>query len=184
MSAAAAATIITLPPLYGWVLLDAVLIGIHILLTGFAVAPLRRRLFRKEFFETHFPQLLKGKFSIKGGYPDAGQGRYSDKLSDEDWIQFNSYQRAHANYIEGAVTVIVALLISGLTFPRSAALAGLMYIIGRQVYNFGYWFSGPGGRGSGAAILDIALVYLGITSIYSAYSIGGGCDGFKQLLGF
>jgi hypothetical protein len=37
------------------------------------------------------------KDAVKGGYPDMGSGRYSAKLSDEEWIKFNNYQRAHYN---------------------------------------------------------------------------------------
>ena len=35
----------------------------------------------------------------KGGYPDMGNGRYSEKLSYSDWIKFNNAQRAHLNFV-------------------------------------------------------------------------------------
>jgi hypothetical protein len=39
-----------------------------------------------------------------------GQGRFADKLSDEDWVRFNSAQRAHYNYLEGLASIISCLV--------------------------------------------------------------------------
>ena len=33
--------------------------------------------------------------NLVGGWPDSGDGRYSQKLSYEDWMEFNKAQRAH-----------------------------------------------------------------------------------------
>jgi hypothetical protein len=41
-----------------------------------------------------------------------GSGRYAAKLTDEAWEEFNNYQRAHYNYIEGissALTLLVCI---------------------------------------------------------------------------
>lgn len=46
-----------LPQGYAFVLLLVVLIGFHCLLTGFNVGMVRKKLFTKEFFEKHFPEL-------------------------------------------------------------------------------------------------------------------------------
>ena len=49
-----------LPNGYLYVILIAVLIAFHCFITGFRVAPYRKKYFNKEFFEKHFPE-LKGK---------------------------------------------------------------------------------------------------------------------------
>jgi hypothetical protein len=51
-----------------------------------------RKMFSKEWLTAQgFPN------AVKGGYPDMGNGRYAAKLSDDDWLKFNNYQRAHYN---------------------------------------------------------------------------------------
>jgi hypothetical protein len=32
-----------------------------------------------------------------------GLGRIAEKLSDDDWVKFNNYQRVHMNYLEWLV---------------------------------------------------------------------------------
>ena len=97
-----AETKIVLAEGYAWILLEAVIICIHMLITGMTMASVRKRFFSKEFYEKHFPQYKQlGKvMKPDGGYPDDGQGRLADKLSDEDWFTFNNYRRAHMNYLE------------------------------------------------------------------------------------
>ena len=98
-----------------------------------------------------------------------GNGRFSDKLSLEDWETFNNYQRAHYNYIEGMGTILTFLMVGGLFFPKPAAIAGVSYIVGRFLYTFGYRNSGPKGRMVGALVLDLALLSLLGMSSYGLY---------------
>ena len=95
-----------------------------------------------------------------------GNGRFSQKLTDEQWKDFNNYQRAHYNYVEGVASAITLNLISGLFFPVYSGVLGAAYIVGRFLYAYGYIKYGPKGRGSGATILDIALVVMLGMSIY------------------
>jgi hypothetical protein len=76
------------------------------------------------------------------GYPDMGNGRYAAKLSDEDWVTFNNYQRAHYNYIEGIAVIVILTLMAGIWYPRLAVITGIAYIIGRQLYAIGYQTGG------------------------------------------
>lgn len=87
---------------YAWILFEAVLICIHMMVTGMMMGSVRRRFFSKEFYEKNFPQYKQlGKvMKPDAGYPDDGQGRLADKLNDEDWFTFNNYRRAHMNYLE------------------------------------------------------------------------------------
>jgi hypothetical protein len=87
---------------YAWILFEAVLISIHMWITGAMMGAVRRKLFNKDFYENKFPQYkqLTNVMKPDGGYPDDGQGRLADKLNDEQWFIFNNYRRAHMNYLE------------------------------------------------------------------------------------
>jgi len=52
------------------------------------------------------------------GYPDMGNGRYSAKLTDEQWLKFNYAQRAHQNYVEGAASIITFVVRTADALPR------------------------------------------------------------------
>ena len=55
--------------------------------------------FMKQFDELHKAETGEEK-APKGGYPDMGCGRFSEKLSYKDWYEFNLAQRVHYNYLE------------------------------------------------------------------------------------
>ena len=83
--------------LYRYVALVATLIMLQFLVTGF-VAPggTRGKVFTKEFMEENFKTehqrfYTEGKSADvpKGGFPDMGSGRYSERLSYKDWFNFN-----------------------------------------------------------------------------------------------
>lgn len=109
-------------------------------------------------------------------------GRFSDKLSLEDWADFNNAQRVHHNYLEGLTVILVVLLVSGLSYTRFTVLAGAAYIASRQVYTFGYLAKGAAGRMVGVIGVDVALVALTVTALMSSYQLGGGMNGLYALL--
>ena len=98
-----------IPTGYGLVVLEALAIGAQCLTEGFAGYATRKRVFSKQFFQTHFPDV---KPTPEDGYPDIGYGRYSDKLSDKDWQDLANAQRAHYNYVEQLPTTLTALVSS------------------------------------------------------------------------
>ena len=104
-------------------------------------------------------------------YPDVGTGRYSDKLTDEQWVKFNCYQRAHQNYLETISMDVVWLLLGGIKFPEVAAGLGAIVFIGRQLYASGYRKSGPEGRQVGGYISGIGTMSLFGTAIASGLRI-------------
>jgi len=163
-----------LPTGYGLVLLECILVGLCCTLEMIPVAKLRKQLFTRAFHEQHFPQI---KHIKSGGYPDGGQGRFSDKLPDDQWIAFNNAQRVHANNLESFAQVIINILIGGLVYTRVTLLLGLVYVVGRIIYGIGYRASGPSGRTFGARIFEIALFGLLFTAIASAVQIAGGFTG-------
>lgn len=135
------------------------------------------------FFEKHFPELAKNKIP-QGGYPDMGSGKFAEKLSVSEWMEFNNAQRAHYNYVEGVASILTFLLISGLFFPRLTVLLGAVYIVGRFAYGVGYRTAGARGRMVGALLLDLALLKALGCACYGAFNFAGGVNGLKALIKF
>ncbi|KAI9650349.1 hypothetical protein NHQ30_000362 [Ciborinia camelliae] len=67
--------------------------------------------------------------------------------TDTEAHLFNCAQRAHANFTENHSIAVTALLVSGLEFPRTAALMGAGWSLSRWVYMRGYSRGGEGGKG-------------------------------------
>eukprot|EP00011_Vannellida_sp_DIVA3-517-6-12_P009946 CAMPEP_0114607786 /NCGR_PEP_ID=MMETSP0168-20121206/2243_1 /TAXON_ID=95228 ORGANISM="Vannella sp., Strain DIVA3 517/6/12" /NCGR_SAMPLE_ID=MMETSP0168 /ASSEMBLY_ACC=CAM_ASM_000044 /LENGTH=181 /DNA_ID=CAMNT_0001818665 /DNA_START=210 /DNA_END=755 /DNA_ORIENTATION=+ len=166
---------------FSWVIAVACSIGLQVVLQGFAIGGQRRRLFNKEFFKKNFPKMNESDYP-KGGYPDMGSGIFAQKLSYEDWVTFNNYQRAHYNYVEGAATAITAVLGCGVFNPRLAVTAGLTYIVGRSLYALGYRAKGAKGRTAGVLLVDVALLTMVGYTLYQGFTVGGGVAGFVNLM--
>jgi len=169
----------TIPSEYAWILLECGIIVTQCVTTGYICFGVRQRMFNKHFFDTHFPHIKPPPIN---GYPDMGHGRFADKLSDDEWIEFNSYQRAHYNYVEGAPAILTNLLVSGLYYPRFTAVCGAAYIVGRAMYAAGYQAKGPNGRMMGVLIVDAALIAATASSLFAAFQLGGGVAGFTTFL--
>jgi len=167
---------LTIPASYGIILLQTLVICLQCAIEGLSIGRLRKEFFNQAFMEKNFPG-IKG---ASAGYPDMGQGRFSDKLTDDQWMQFNNAQRAHQNYVEGLPAIIAAILIAGITFPRLTFLCGVAYIVGRFLYSSGYRTRGPKGRAPGVYILDVGLFTLVGAAIMSALQLAGGVAGIGK----
>ena len=162
---------------YAWVVLVSAIIGLQVILQGFAIGGQRKTHFSKQYLDQHFK-----KFNpAQGGYPDMGNGKYTQHWSVEQWVEFNNYQRVHYNYVEGVATILILVTGSGIFCPRLSVVFGLLYIFGRAVYALGYRSQGAKGRLIGALLIDISLLVLLIFTIYSAFKFGGGVDGLIKL---
>lgn len=102
---------ISVDPLFGLAVLETVLYAFVLQWMAFKVGMARK------------------KYGVK--YPTA----YENK---EDSI-FNRYQRAHLNAVESATQFYASLLLAALHQPLFAAIAGLIYIVGRVVYCVKYY---------------------------------------------
>ena len=155
---------ITLQPEYAYVLLaNFALVVVYFLIGGFGVGTARRKTFTKDFMEKHFSEEHKkhfGSAAPKGGYPDMGNGRYSERLSYEQWFHFNNAQRVHYNFLEQLPVVIVCSAIGGLFYPIYSALATGVFLVGRILYSLGYYFGGPKARIPGGILGTIGDVML------------------------
>lgn len=170
-------TTISVPAKYGWVILASAAIGFQCFVTGFAIAQKKRmKYFNKKFMEENFQEAHKavgGDLPLpKGGYPDQGNGRYSDKLTYEQWFDFNNAQRVHQNYTENIGVVVPATLIAGLAFPQTAAIAGGAHILGRFLYAMGYTSKkGGDNREAGAFLAHGSTVLNVVLSLVAAVRI-------------
>ena len=99
---------IEIVPEFSWVLFVSCGIGLQVLLQGFAIGRLRKRLFNKAFFKKNFPKLNEKEYP-EGGYPDMGSGLYAHKLPYEDWVTCKSSQHLSLSL---AVCVSVCLSLS------------------------------------------------------------------------
>ena len=119
---------------------------------------------------SQFDQLHQEAFGTPiqvGGYPDSGNGFYSDKLSYKDWFIFNNWQRAQINFWETFAPVVVLTGITAINLPITAAVCGFTLCFGRIIYSIGYCAKGPSGRIVGAILFDLALVAVFVGAIVS-----------------
>eukprot|EP01017_Pseudomicrothorax_dubius_P051011 TRINITY_DN9747_c0_g1_i1.p1 TRINITY_DN9747_c0_g1~~TRINITY_DN9747_c0_g1_i1.p1 ORF type:complete len:161 (+),score=35.82 TRINITY_DN9747_c0_g1_i1:122-604(+) len=127
---------------YGLVVLTATAIGAECIFTGYgAVGRVRNKVFSKKFMEENFKEIHTREVGSELpplGYPDMGNGRYSDKLSYKEWFEFNNAQRAHYNFVEQVGIVIPVTLVAGIGFPLIASGLGSSYAVGRLLYTLGY----------------------------------------------
>merc|ERR1711935_536261 len=153
---------------YYYCLLMAVVLALFVAISCAPIGGLRKKYFSAEFLEENFGKEHREAFGPdskppKNGYPDCGDGRYSEKLTYEQWFNFNNAQRAHQNGVEQLPLYLVNLFLGGLFNPRAAALVGLLTLLCRVQYTVGY-LKGPGSRLPGAILGTVAnMLFLGYT---------------------
>ena len=161
-------------PSYGYVIAVAAATSFHCTLQSFGVAGVRYspECFTSEYLVKNYPEeneIHKKEFGTpiaKGGHPDNGLGRLSDKLPFVAWVKLQNAQRAHLNYCEALPGVLCNLLLAGLFYPVTAAAFGVTHIVGRQLYSSAYRRGGANARGPGFGISflsNMALMGMSIT---------------------
>mmetsp|Transcript_83530 Transcript_83530/g.97667 ORF Transcript_83530/g.97667 Transcript_83530/m.97667 type:complete len:175 (+) Transcript_83530:39-563(+) len=155
---------LTVPEDFGYVMLSLFgLLVVYFLTFGALINNKRKKTFTKEFMEKHFGDEHKKVFGTgapNGGYPDMGNGRYAQKLSYEQWYDFNNAQRVHYNFLEQIPVVVIGGVLSGVFYPIPAAIAIGTYTVGRVIYAIGYIAKGPNFRGPGALLGAASMFFL------------------------
>jgi len=104
--------------------------------------------------------------------PTPGDEVKSDLITNEDAYAFNLVQRGHQNTIENA-PYFLAILLAAWSFPLIAGIAGLLYLVGRAVYMYGY-MNDPKLRYYGAVFIYPSLLTLFVlTGLHIGYIATG-----------
>ncbi|XP_025099682.1 microsomal glutathione S-transferase 3-like [Pomacea canaliculata] len=108
-------------------------------------------------------QVMKARKKFNVAYPNL----YSPVSND-----FNCIQRVHQNTIENIPAFLAFLILGGLQFPRLSAVFGVIFLLGRVVYAFGYYTGDPSKRNRGA-FGYIGIIGLIINTILLALNLLG-----------
>lgn len=98
----------------------------------------------------------------------------AELITKDEAHAFNLVQRGHQNTIENA-PFFLAILIAAWPYPLAAGIAGLIYLVGRALYMYGY-MQNVKSRLYGAICIYPALLTLFILSIMSMANIANGVE--------
>ena len=169
--------VLTISNEFGYPILSSILMGFHCLIVSFGVGGSRYGAMSEEYIKKNYPEENEAhvkEFGVpiaKGGHPDSGLGRLSDKLDFISWVKLQNAQRAHLNYLETLTFSMASTLIGGLFYPRITAIAGVIHMVGRQMYASGFKKGGAAGRGKGFAIIMLTLLVNFVCTIVGAITL-------------
>ena len=87
------------PDEYPWVILGCLILCFECAMTAILGSKQRQKCFTedymKKFNDEHIAAFGTASTPSKGGYPDSGNGYYSDKLSYKQWFNLNNAFRTH-----------------------------------------------------------------------------------------
>ena len=131
--------------------------------------PVRGAVYKQEFME-QFTEKHDDAFKAvppKSGYPDDGNGFYSEQLSYLDWYKMNNAQRTQLNFLETFAPFATLSMIMAVKQTFWASIIMFVAALGRALYGILYCRNGPKGRLLGAIIYDLCLLALLIGAVIS-----------------
>ena len=144
-----------------------VILAIECHLTAYlVVVPKRVTYFSKEFMaqfkEEHQKAFGPESDVPNGGFPDTGNGYYSDKLPYDKWYYYNCANRTHMNFVETLPQIIGLSLFCGLCYPSPTMYILISNVLARPVYAYLYVTGGTNNRYLGvfAGILPLYILSL------------------------
>ena len=134
----------------------------------------RPRTFTKEhmeqFKEEHQKAFPKGEPAV-GGWPDAGDGRYSDKLPYKTWVEFNNAMRVHMNFVEMLPVILFTLILGGLFVPVVTMWVAIVNTVARLIYTYSYLTKGSNSRYLGAVAGSLPLYIILIWTVVKLFTL-------------
>lgn len=124
--------------------------------------------------EAKFGELHKdtfGKNITGGGAPDQGNGYYARALPYKEWFIFNYAVRSHIHILEWMPFTLTSLIVGGLTLPIPAAIATLVYTLGRAVLTIGLLTCGLKGRVVGSFVQEVGIIGSFVIAVWSLVKI-------------
>ena len=161
--------VIEVPDELPYILLCVSILSIEcILVQYFALLPLRASIFNGnymyQFSKDHEKMNDEDAVLRPGGFPDSGNGFYSDKLEYKQWYELNNGIRVQANFIESMPQAICFLIVGAFAFPKIALGVGALNCLTRPLYVKNYLSGGPNKRLLGAVGGSLPLYLLGWAS--------------------
>ena len=167
---------VPLPDDYKWVGLTMFVLNFQCFLLGIIyINGKRGKTFTLDFMKNNFTDLIEDAFKIpvrKGGYPDTGNGWHANKLDYLSWLEFNTAQRSHLNFVENLPAMTFLTMLAGLFYPLTAMALGVGLIASRTIYILGYFLDNPAARFFGfipmftLIVGQIGLTIAGIAKIF------------------
>ena len=159
---------IIVPKEYPYVLLSIAMLCFTCFIVQFAaVIPARLRTFNAKFmeqFQSEHEKAFPGTKVDKMGFPDVGDGRYSEKLEYKAWVEFSNAMRVSQNFVEWLPLAVVFLGLGGLVVPKVAMYTGFINVAARIVYCVMYLKFGSNKRYLGAVGGSAPLYGVGIAA--------------------
>ena len=93
-------------------------------------------------------------------YASYEQVQTASPAKSAQMLLFNSAQRAHQNFNENLTIALGSMLISGLVYPRAAAVLGATWAVNRVVYALGYTNGTKEGKGRYYGALGMLAHYV------------------------
>lgn len=162
---------IVVPKEFPYIVLSLVIICFECIVISFVVVgSARYKHFNKKFMEQfsiehkkHFPE---SEPSV-GGWPDQGDGRYSEKLDYKSWVEFNNSMRVHQNFVELLPVIAMFLTLGTFVLPTLTMWVGIINAVSRVIYTVMYVKLGSNSRALGAIAGSLPLYVLGVASFVS-----------------
>jgi hypothetical protein len=168
---------------FGFVVVAASTVSLHYAIYGIRCGSTRYSTFKVCEDSEEAKAMIQGSKRLKsfpkGAHPDAGNGRFSQLLSFDEWYSFNCLQRAHANYGETITPTITCCILSGLFFPRLSSGCAAVGILGREMY-LAAAKKDFNKRGPGFLLANISLLVMAGAALFGGVKLA--CIGWPQAI--
>eukprot|EP00118_Oscarella_pearsei_P025017 m.307326 g.307326 ORF g.307326 m.307326 type:complete len:149 (+) comp42150_c0_seq1:3-449(+) len=111
-------------------------------------------------------------FGVRVGIARNAYGVKPPDMYSDTKPMFNCIQRVHQNTLEQFPRFLMTLLVGGLQYPRLCALGGVIHLVGRFLYAYGYSSGDPAKRSYGAVGYIGGLLMLGCTATFGFSLVG------------